>query len=194
MALVSDLLVRAVCTETVVGDLQTSTAPLSYDARIKMATGVGTNLADLLFADTRTLTASSTENLDLNGGGLLTPLGQAFNIVKLKAIIVSAAAANTNDVQVIRPAANGVPLFAAASDQVNVRPGGVFALGRPDLGHHGDGGDRRPDHDHELRRWDLGHVQRDPGRHERLRGGGGDDLGSGLLHSGRAGRVRAHQR
>lgn len=134
MALVSDLIVRATITETVVGDLQVSTAPLNVDARVKMATGVGASQADLLFADTRTLTASSAESLDLNGGALLTPLGQAFNLVKLKAVIISAAAGNTNNVLVSRPASNGVPLFTAAGDEVPVKPGGVFAWAAPGVG------------------------------------------------------------
>lgn len=133
MALASELLVRAVCTETVAGDLQTSSAPLSLSKKIRMATGTATGLADLLFTDTRTLSASGTEDLDLKGS-LLTPLGQAFTPAKLKGIIVSAASGNTNDVNVSRSAANGVPLFAAAGDLIPVKPGGVFAWFAPGAG------------------------------------------------------------
>lgn len=126
MALVSDISVKASLTETVAGDLQTTRAPISYLKRILMASGTGADQADLVFTDTRTLSASATEDLDLRGS-LLTPLGQAAVLVKLKGIIVTAAAGNTNNVNVTRPASNGVPLFLAASDGIAVRPGGCFA-------------------------------------------------------------------
>jgi len=133
MALTSEILVRAICTESVAGDLQTATAPLSLSKKIQMLTGTGTSQADLMFTDTRTLAASGTEDLDLKGS-LLTPLGQAFTPAKLKAVIVSAASGNTNDVQVTRPASNGVPLFLAAGDGLLVKPGGVFVWVGPPSG------------------------------------------------------------
>lgn len=133
MTLVSDLLVRWLVTETVAADLQTPSAPLDYTKRIRLATGTGSAQSDLLFTDTRTLVASATEDLDLKGS-LLTPLGQAFTPAKLKAILVVAASGNTNDVNVSRPASNGVPLFAAAGDLVPVKPGGVFLWIAPGTG------------------------------------------------------------
>lgn len=133
MALTSEILVRAVCTETVAGDLQTATAPLSLSQRIRLATGTGTSQADLMFTDTRTLAASGTEDLDVRGS-LLTPLGQSFAAVKLKAIIVVAASGNTNNVLVSRPASNGVPWLSAAGDQVIVTPGGVLCWVAPGSG------------------------------------------------------------
>lgn len=133
MALASELLVRATCTETVAGDLQTASAPLDFVTRIRMATGVASGLADLLWTDTRTLSASGTEDLDLKGS-LLTPLGQAFTPAKLKGVIVHAASGNANDVNVSRSSSNGVPLFAAAGDLIPVKPGGVFAWFAPGTG------------------------------------------------------------
>lgn len=133
MSLVSELLVRAVCTESIVGDLQTAAAPLAFSQKIRMATGTATGLADLLFTDTRTLSASGTEDLDLKGS-LLTPLGQAFTPAKLKAIIVHAATGNTNDVNVTRSSSNGVPFLGAAGDLVPVKPGGVFVWVAPGAG------------------------------------------------------------
>lgn len=133
MALTSDLRVVAEVVESVAGDLQTASAPLSFLARVRMATGTATGLADVMFTDTRTLSASATEDLDLKGS-LLTPLGQAFTPAKLKGVIVSAASGNTNDVQLTRPASNGVPLFLAASDGIAVKPGGAFAWFAPGAG------------------------------------------------------------
>lgn len=125
MALVSDLLLRALLTETSALDLVTTRAPVEFTHRLQLATGTGADQADVMFTDTRTLAASATEDLDLKGS-LLTPLGAAFTPAKLKAVIVTAASGNTNNVLVSRPASNGVPWLSAAGDQVIVRPGGVL--------------------------------------------------------------------
>ncbi|UUU21716.1 hypothetical protein [Streptomyces sp. DSM 40750] len=112
-------------------DLVTSRAPLVYESIIDLASGVGANQADKIFADTRTLAASATEDLDL-AGVLSDPLGAALTFARIKAVLVKAAAGNTNSVQVTRPAANGVPLFIAAGDGLAVRPGGLFLWVAPD--------------------------------------------------------------
>jgi hypothetical protein len=125
MALATDLQVKLSATETSALDLVTPKAAIAYLARLQLATGTAVNQADLVFQDTRTLSASGTEDLDLKGS-LLTPLGTAFTPAKLKLLLVKAAAGNTNNVNVSRPASNGVPLFAAAGDLIPVRPGGVF--------------------------------------------------------------------
>jgi hypothetical protein len=125
MALTTDLQVKLAATETSALDLVTPKAAISYLARLQLATGTAVNQADLVFQDTRTISASSNEDLDLKGS-LLTPLGTAFTPAKLKLVLVKAAAGNTNNVVVTRPASNGVPIFSAASDAISVRPGGVF--------------------------------------------------------------------
>jgi hypothetical protein len=131
MALDTDLLIRVLATESSALDLVTPTAPINYSARTRLATGTGANQADKVFQDTRTLAASATEDLDVSGS-LLTPLGGAFVVVRIKALIVKAAAGNTNNVNVTRPATNGVPLFLAASDGIPVKPGGAFVWVAPD--------------------------------------------------------------
>lgn len=102
-----------------------ASAPVKATRSVRLATGTGNNQADKVFAATRTVTASSTDALDL--AGILTdPFGVTLTIVKLKALLVRAAAGNTNNVRVNRPATNGVPLFLAASDGIDVLPGGLF--------------------------------------------------------------------
>ena len=76
------------------------------------------------WSDQRTLTASATEDLDL-AGVLTGPLGTTLTFVRIKALLVKAAAANTNDVQISR-SATGIPLFAASGDLLPVKPGGLF--------------------------------------------------------------------
>lgn len=93
--------------------------------RITIPTGVATGQADQIFTDTRTVAASGTDALDL-AGTLVGPLGGTLTFVKVKAVLVRAAAGNTNAVRVNRPATNGVPIFLAASDGVDVLPGGMF--------------------------------------------------------------------
>lgn len=114
-------------------DLVTAAAPLTLTNRITMASGTATGLADLCWSDTRTVTASGTDPLDL-AGSLSGNLGGTLTIVKLKAVIVRAAAGNTNAVRINRPASNGVPLFIAASDGIDVLPGGLFVWVAPGAG------------------------------------------------------------
>lgn len=93
--------------------------------------GSGANQASSLFADTRTLAASGTENLDLTGT-LVDAFGGTINFTKVKALIIKAAASNTNDVVVGGHAtAACASFFADATDKVRVKPGGMVALVAP---------------------------------------------------------------
>lgn len=107
-------------------DLGTVTFPFASSNAVSLATGTGAAQADRVFTDQRTLTASATENLDL-AGSLVDAFGATITFVTIKAIIIKAAVGNTNDVQLTRPASNGVPLFLAASDGIPIKPGGGFA-------------------------------------------------------------------
>lgn len=106
-------------------DLSTPVDSLTKTAKIQLANGTGSAQADLIFHDTRTLAASGTEDLDL-AGVLTSSFGATLTFVELRAIYVKAADANTNTINVTRPASNGVPLFLAASDGIPIPPGGVF--------------------------------------------------------------------
>lgn len=114
-------------------DLATAAAPMNYRKRTNIASGTATGQADRVFSDTRTLAASASEDLDL-AGSLVGPLGTTVTFAKLKALVVVAAAGNTNAVRVTRPASNGVPLFLAASDGIDVLPGGTFMWVGPGAG------------------------------------------------------------
>lgn len=83
--------------------------------------------ANVLFSDERTLAASGSEDLDV-AGVLTDALGSSIAAAEVVAIAIVADAGNTNDVQVTRPAANGVPVFLAASDGVAIGPGDIFLL------------------------------------------------------------------
>lgn len=113
-------------------DLGSALASTRLDRSINLATGTGAGQADRIFADTRTLAASGTEDLDL-AGALADGLGGVAAFARVKALVVVAAAANTNNVLVSRPASNGFAgLFAAAGDQINLRPGAFLAVAAGD--------------------------------------------------------------
>ena len=100
---------------------------------LAFTSGVAANQADVLFMDERTLAASATENLDLNGT-LLDAFGATFSPAKIKAVLIWAAAANTNDVVVGGAATNGwLGPFGAAAHTVAVKPGGFILMAAPQL-------------------------------------------------------------
>ncbi|MFZ4605158.1 MAG: hypothetical protein ACOYM5_02770 [Caulobacter sp.] len=115
-------------------DLGTPVFPFDVVKLTQFSPGAASGLADLLFSDERTLAASATENLDL-AGSLTSPLGSTLTFVKVKAIMIVAAAGNTNNVQVGGAASNGFTgPFADATDIVNIPPGGTLLLVHPTTG------------------------------------------------------------
>lgn len=106
----------------------TGTFPLSLEKTISLATGTGVNQADLLYHAQRTLTASSNEDLDL-AGSLTDAFGATLTFTRIKAILISAAAANTNNVVVGGAASNAfINWVSDSTDKIIIRPGGTFAL------------------------------------------------------------------
>jgi hypothetical protein len=106
-------------------DLGAADLPFAVSVSHSLVTGTAAGQADRVFTDTRTLAASATEDLDL-AGVLLDAFGQAITFATIKAILIKAAAGNTNNVNVTRPASNGVPLFLAAGDGIPIKPGYGF--------------------------------------------------------------------
>lgn len=112
-------------------DLSSAKAPLKLNKNIEFLTGVAAGKANLVFADTRTLAASATEDLDL-AGSLTDLFGAVLTFARIKAILVAAAAANTNDVVVGGTGSNQfVGPFGAATHTQKVSPGGVLLLANP---------------------------------------------------------------
>jgi len=112
-------------------DLVTGSGTLNKKASITYTTGTGANQIDTLFSDQRTLSTGANEDLDL--AGALTGLyGTTLTFAAVKGILISSATANTTDLTVIEPAANGLTgLFVAASDGINIEPGGFFMWATP---------------------------------------------------------------
>jgi hypothetical protein len=106
----------------------------SLQPQISLSPGTGTNQADLMFTDERTLAASGTENLDV-AGVLADPLGGTLTFVTIKVVRICALSTNTNNVVVGGAASNTLlGIFADASDKINVKPGGCFVWVAPGVG------------------------------------------------------------
>lgn len=113
-------------------DLQTLSAPASMRRTFTWPDGATANKANRIFTDRRTLSASATENLDL-AATLVDAFGAAITFARVRALIVSAAPGNTNNVLVGGAASNGfVNWVSDTSDIVVVRPGGLLAVIAPD--------------------------------------------------------------
>lgn len=108
-------------------DLGEAVAPVSADYSLTLANGVAAGQADRVFADTRTLAASASEDLDL-AGTLLDPLGAALTFARVKALIVRAAPGNTNNVVIGNAASNAWAALLGATGTAVLRPGAALAV------------------------------------------------------------------
>jgi hypothetical protein len=131
LALTTQVELRVAATQTNFLDLSSPNDPLNYLRTFTLGDGTGLDQADKIFHDTRTLAASATEDLDM-AGVLTNAFGQVVTFARIKLILIHADLANTNNVNVTRPAANGLPIFIAAGDGIAVRPNGIFFWFAPD--------------------------------------------------------------
>jgi len=106
-------------------DFTTPSSSVDIRQQVDMATGTGAGQADKIWTDQRTLTASSTEDLDL-AGVLTDAFGATITLARVKAILVRAAAANTNNVIVGGASATQWAALLGTTGTVTLRPGAVF--------------------------------------------------------------------
>ena len=124
--LTSDLGISVSATLTKTADLSNPADPLSWRRAVHLESGTTAGKADLRFADTRTLAASATEDLDL--AGVLTDVfGQAITFVRIKGIFISASSANNNNVVVGAAASNQWATLLNTTGTLTLRPGASFA-------------------------------------------------------------------
>jgi hypothetical protein len=113
-------------------DLASQYSALSFIRGFPLDSGTGANQADKVWSDTRTITASGTDDIDL-AGVLTDAFGAGLTFVKVKIIAVSAASGNTNNVVVGNAAATQFQgPFGAVTHTVAVAPGGLFLVARAD--------------------------------------------------------------
>lgn len=115
-------------------DLGSDIATQEMHDDIVLANGTAADQANKVFKDQRTLGASATENLDL-AGGLTDPFGTTLTFATIKAILIRAVAANTNNVVIGGAATNTfLGIFSDATDKIAVKPGGAFLWCAPGTG------------------------------------------------------------
>ncbi len=110
-------------------DIGSARLDVNYSKKFNIANGTGADQANMIWTDTRTINASSSDDLDLYGG-LTNAFGDAINFANVKGIFIFAAAANTNDVVVGNDGVAPID-FGATANVVNVKPGGMFCLYDP---------------------------------------------------------------
>lgn len=118
-------------------DIGESVYKIPFTAQYNFTNGTGANQANTAFSDRRTLLASASENLDLNGV-LQTAFGTTLALTKIKFIQVYADPSNINDVLVGGAATNAASsFFNASTDTLRIKPGGSVSLTAPDANGYG---------------------------------------------------------
>jgi hypothetical protein len=109
-------------------DLASGVVSIDKDYATILANGTSAGQADRIFHDTRTIAASSNDDLDL-AGVLVDSFGATITFAKIKGIVVVAAAANVNNVIIGGGASNPFNTWVTGTTPANViRPGTVWAL------------------------------------------------------------------
>lgn len=107
-------------------DLSSPQATVALGLAASLGSGTLNTQADRIWADTRTLAASTSEDLDLVGVQL-DAFGDLFAPLEIVAIMVFAADTNINNVVIGGAASNQfVGPFGAATHTHSIKPGGVW--------------------------------------------------------------------
>lgn len=120
-------------------DIGSTTYSFSENETQTFTHGTGNNQVNQIFTDVRTISASSTESLDLYGG-LTNALNTTLNFTKIKVIEIAASSANTNNVLIGGSSAGLAGMFVLGGDaviddvQMVVPPGGVYLITAPAAG------------------------------------------------------------
>lgn len=118
-------------------DMSTAVDPLSKSYTFSFGDGAGANQADTWFHDTRSLAATTAENLDL-AGSLVGPFGATLTAARIKAFLIvhktAAASAALEVGGVANQFLNWINSAAPGTDlpRTVVRPGGCQLFIAPD--------------------------------------------------------------
>jgi hypothetical protein len=125
MALNTGLRLEVDTSLTKTDGLASASADVPWTYGFQWPDGAGAGAANRLYQARRTLAASATEDLDL-AAVLLDSYGAAITFARIRALIVKAAAGNTNNVVIGAAATNTwVGPFGAATHTVAVQPDGI---------------------------------------------------------------------
>lgn len=129
-----NLAIKGYLTKTM--DIGTASLVVDYSKKFTQTNGTGADQDNMIWSDTRTISASSTDDLDLYGG-LTNAFGDSISFTCIKGLMIFASAANTNNVLVGGDAAAIVNWVGNANDIIVVKPGGIFFLYDPSAAGYG---------------------------------------------------------
>jgi hypothetical protein len=112
------------------GDGGTAALTVKEGQSLRIADGTGAKQANGIYIDDFSIAASSSTTIDLSGS-LEDRLGNPLVFTAVKAIMVIAAAANTNDIVIGDGSAPFVGPFDDGTATVSVAPGGQFMVANP---------------------------------------------------------------
>lgn len=117
-------------------DFSTPNQSIGLQQVINLANGSSANQANLVFADRRTVGASSSDDIDL-AGALTTPFGETLTFAKIKVLYIYNRDASLS--LVVRPkASNGwCGFLAGTTPTLTIGPGGCLLLVAPDANGYG---------------------------------------------------------
>lgn len=131
MSLTAELRVKFSSALTGSNDLGNPEQRAVLDKLLQFADGTTANKADGVLTDTRTINASSNDDVDL-AGALTNALGAAVAAAEIVGIII----VNRSTTQTLTLGVAGTnpwtAMFAASGDGIKVFPGGVFVNFAPD--------------------------------------------------------------
>lgn len=110
-------------------DLSNSEISTLLELAVTLASGTLAGQADKIYADAFSIVASGSSDLDLVGTSLIGPDGVSVSFARVKALIVSADAANTNNVVIGAAATNPWVGFLGATHTLTLRPGAFTMMG-----------------------------------------------------------------
>lgn len=132
MALTGKLTIDFTATQTGSNDFGGPNFTPQFRHIYNIANGTGDDQADILWMDERTISASSTEDLDM-AGVLSDAFGATVTAAEIVGILIDAAAGNTNDVVVgngTNPIVGGF-LGGSGTQTITIKPGASFVWYSP---------------------------------------------------------------
>ena len=113
--------------------LDLSSAAESFNKSYKQSftNGTAANQANQMFVDTRSVSGSSNDDIDL-AGVLVDGLGSTITFTSVKTIVIKAASTNGDALHI---GAGTNPFFSFlgdATDLIKLQPGGLFAITNPE--------------------------------------------------------------
>lgn len=103
---------------------------IDYKKDFVIASGTGANQANQVWVDSRSISGSSTDSLDL-AGSLTDAFGSTTTFTNIKGIMIYSATTNGNNLVVGGGSNAFINWVSNATDEIIITPGGMFMLYNP---------------------------------------------------------------